>query len=445
MSRMARLVAMVILAFATPARSDEPRMGASPTAEVSVSDRLKSVEAELKKLTDAEQKRQDDAAKRPSFRIGGQIQVDALAFGQSSANIATVGDVPNVVNFRRARLVGRGEAFDFMEYAIGFDFALPGRPSFLDVFVGVKDLPHVGTIRAGHFLEPLSLERVTLNRYHTFLELAIADAFTPVRNTGVCAFNTIGSDRRGTWALGAFASNSDNYGDQFTDVGGAAVTARTTFLPYYDEASEGRYYLHVGAGYSCRTATNNTLTLMAFPEARAGAPGPNNIPPFVNTGAISADGSQIANAEVCWTAGPLSVQAEYFYVPVDQIGGPSLAFHGGYAYASFFLTGEHRTYNKDLGIHDRISPRRNFLPFRQCDGPTSSGWGAWEVAARFSFIDLTDKNITGGVENNFALSLNWYLNPYTRVKAEYIFCDLDRPPVGDSNAHIFGLRLDFDF
>jgi phosphate-selective porin OprO/OprP len=425
--------------------AEAPENRDAPSAKLSDADRLKNVEAELKKLTDAEQKRKDDAAKKPSLTIGGQIQADALVFRQSKSNVATVGDVPDGTDFRRARLTGRGEVFEFIEYGIGFDFALTGRPSFLDVFVGVRELPYLGTLRVGHFFEPLSLERMTPNRYGTFMERSLADTFAPARNFGVCAGDAIGAEQRTTWSAGVFASTSSDFGDQFSDDGGRAFTTRLTFLPFYDDASNGRSYLHLGGGFSHRTPTNRAFVIQAFPEARPGAPPAAAFPPFLNTGAIHADSGQIFNAEACWTAGPLSVQAECFYVPVDQIGGPNLAFHGAYAYVSYFLTGEHRPYNKQLGFHDRVIPHENFFRVRTCDGPAETGFGAWEVAARVSFIDLTDKNIAGGVENNFTLGLNWYLNPFTRVKAQYIFCDLDRPPVGDSTAHIFGMRVDIDF
>jgi phosphate-selective porin OprO/OprP len=131
------------------------------------------------------------------------LQADYLWFGQDDASLATVGDVPDVVDFRRARFTARGEAFDVVEYAIGFDFALAGRPSFFDVFVGVHDLPYLDTVRVGHYFEPFSLERVTQNRYNTFMERSPADAFAPARNnTGITTYQMIGDDDRGTWALG---------------------------------------------------------------------------------------------------------------------------------------------------------------------------------------------------------------------------------------------------
>src|SRR5262249_14888190 len=130
---------------------------AAPTSDA----RLTSVESQLQKLLDAEEKRKADAAKKPTFQIGGLLHIDYLYIGQNSANRASVGDADDVFDFRRARLTARGDAFDVVEYAIGFDFAQAGRPTFLDNYIAVRDLPILGNVRAGHYFEPFSLERYT--------------------------------------------------------------------------------------------------------------------------------------------------------------------------------------------------------------------------------------------------------------------------------------------
>jgi phosphate-selective porin OprO/OprP len=405
--------------------------------------RLAALEEEVAKLSAAQ--KPGTGATRPSFQMGGQLQVDYLYFGQDAASQATVGDVPDAIDVRRARLTARGEAFDVVEYAIGFDFALAGRPSFLDVWVGLRDLPVLNIVRVGHYFEPFSLERVTQNRYNTFMERSLADTFAPARNTGITTYHTIGPNDNGTWALGWFASSSDNFGDQFADTGGQALTGRATWLPYYDELSGGRSYVHVGGGYSFRTALNGVLNFQAFPEARSGAPAATNIPPFATTGDFAAVSDQLYGVEFAWIHGPLSFQTEFMAVPVDRETAANVLFHGGYAYVSYFLTGEHRPYLKQQGIHDRVIPFENFFRVRDEDGCIVPGHGAWEIAARWSYIDLTDDDIEGGVMHNYSLGLNWYLNPYTRVKWEYIHSNLDRAPIGDSDADIFGMRFDIDF
>jgi phosphate-selective porin OprO/OprP len=165
----------------------------------------------------------------------------------------------------------------------------------------------------------------------------------------------------------------------------------------------------------------------------------------VNTGDIYANNSQLAGCEFAWVAGPLFIQSEYGAVSVDQIDGSQLFFDAAYVNVSYFLTGEHRTYNKLFGIIDRVFPHENFFRVRTADGSIGRGKGAWEIAGRYSFIDLNDANIQGGTMYDFTIGLNWYLNAFTRVKWELIQANLNRGPVGDSQAYIAGMRFDIDF
>lgn len=405
--------------------------------------RLEQIENQLKALLDAAQKPKAAAIPKPSFQMGGQLQVDYLYIGQNSANRASVGGAQDVFDFRRARLTARGEVYDVIEYSTGFDFAQAGRPSFLDNWIAVTDLPAVGNFRVGHYFEPFSLERFASNRTGTFSERSLADAFAPSRNLGMMLHNTYGEEDDGTWAVGWFRANSNNFGDDCSSVDGNAVTTRLTRVFFLDEL-DGRSFLHVGGAYSYRSEDQRRVEFQSFPEARAGTPGPVGIPPFVETGIISAQSDQRLGAELAFVRGPLYIQGEYMCTSVDQIGGPQLFFQGAYGFVSYFLTGEHRTYNKQAGVMDRVYPFENFFRVETDEG-IGTGSGAWEVAARWSYIDLDSYNIQGGRLNDLTLTLNWHLNPYTRVRWEYIYAMLDRAPVGDSFAQIFGMRFDMDF
>jgi phosphate-selective porin OprO/OprP len=74
-----------------------------------------------------------------------------------------------------------------------------------------------------------------------------------------------------------------------------------------------------------------------------------------------------------------------------------------------------------------------------------TGLGAWEVAARFSNIVLNDKDIKGNNLTDFTIGLNWYLNPYTRWKFNYVRAFLEDDRVGNSLTDAYGMRFDYDF
>ena len=115
------------------------------------------------------------------------------------------------------------------------------------------------------------------------------------------------------------------------------------------------------------------------------------------------------------------------------------------AQVSYFLTGEHRPYDRKLGIHKRLEPFEDFFRVRTRSQGIQNGLGAWEVAARYSNIVLNDKNVQGNNLTDFTIGLNWYLNPYTRWKFNYIRAFLQDERKGNSLTDIYGTRIDFDF
>lgn len=102
---------------------------------------------------------------------------------------------------------------------------------------------------------------------------------------------------------------------------------------------------------------------------------------------------------------------------------------------SYFLTGESRPYKKSAGCFDRVRPKKNFA-WKGERGP-----GAWELAGRYSWLDLDDAAVDGGTLQDFTLGLNWHLNPNTRVMWNYIHANAE----DQGDADIFGMRLQIDF
>ena len=449
---------------AAPAATDAARKALDKAADKggdTLLDRLASLEKGLGKLVDASDKKKKQDAKKPSLILSGQVQADQIYFGQDAVSRDAVGDLQDGAQFRRLRIGARGTSFEVLEYSLGVDFALANQPSYLDNYIEWKELPWLQNVRVGHYFEPFSLERVTQNRNNTFMERSLVDTFAPARNMGVMTYGNT-ENELATWAIGTFRTNSDNTGNDSFD-SGQALTMRGTCLPWWDEASDGRFYLHLGAAYSYRDTDRDQVRFRNTPEIRKQQPnsvlGPVKNPPsnyqngvpspfapiFVDTGNIKADNFQLFDPEFAMIMGPLSLQSEYAFATVDQIGGPPLFFNGYMAQVSYFLTGEHRPYDRKLGIHTRMEPFEDFFRVRTASQGIQTGLGAWEIAARFSNIVLNDKNIKGNNLTDFTVGLNWYLNPYTRWKFNYVRAFLEDTRVGNSLTDAYGMRFDFEF
>ena len=378
----------------------------------------------------------------PVIRWSGQFQSDAYIWTQDAVSRASVGDIQNGVAFRRARLAINGD-YGPTEFRIEGDMALAGRPSFLDVFAGIKTIPGVGQVRVGHFFEPFSLERYTANRFVTFLERGLQDQpFAPARNMGVLVRNTY-AGQRGTWAVGVFRTDSDIFGDDSGDQFQSAVTGRVTGLVY--DLDQSTRYLHLGVAGSYRGTKDGTVRFRAQPEARLGSTTPN-VPFFVDTGNIAAGDYSLLGLEALLTEGSVSVQGEWIGTAVGTARAGNLLFQAWYATATWLITGEHRPYRHDNGTYERTVPNRDFV--RTQDGRTAFGPGAWELALRLSHIDLDSGSVRGGRLTDLTAGVNWYLNPYLRVSANYIHAfpaASNLKPNARGQTDAFAARVSFEF
>ncbi len=426
---------------------------AQPSVEPPVDPRVDSLAATIENMqADAK------AIKYPNFTINGVFQADAGWYTQDAVSIESVGDQQDGADFRRARLGAKGAITPNFNYFFQLDFAAFGRPTFTDVWVECTNLPYLGTVRAGQWKQPFSLEVVSSFRYTTFLERSLLfQAFTPFRHIGVGFYNH-NEELTATWAASVFRTGQDQFGGDIGDNGGVSVAGRGTYLPYYDEPSGGRYYLHVGGAFDVADPDSDVSRYATIPEFFVGeaAPGPvgtsqnaipgaqNGTPYFVDTGNIPTNISNRFGTELLWVHGPLSVQSEAMCAVVDRIGAGDVFFPGVYAQVGYFLTGEHRPYDRTLGCVDRVKPFEDFFRVRTNRG-ICTGSGAWEVATRVSWIDLNDDNVRGGELTNVTFGVNWYMNAYSKVVFNYIHCFLDNPTFGDSDTGIYGARVQMDF
>ncbi len=377
----------------------------------------------------------------PTVKVTGLFQADAGWVHQDVGNRIAVGDVQDGADFRRARLAATGDVAENVGFMVEFDFAFPGRPSFMDVWLEVRDTRLLNNVKIGHFRQPIGLGGLTSVKELTFVERALPFAFLPFRQIGAMT-STVNDELGTTWAISGFRFPTDAFGGQIGDNGGYGMATRLTGILL--EGDNGSI-LHLGGAYSLIDPANDAVQYRSQPEffiAETGGAAlvpigvPSAVPPFVDTGVIATNTANIIGGELAATHGRWHAQAEVLYALVHRIGASNVAFSGATAQVGYILTGEHRPYNRGAGVLGRIVPDNNFGHF---------GCGAWEVAARWSMLDLNDADVRGGRLNTTTLGLNWYLNKYTKFQFNYIHAFLDSPVNGDSDADLFVGRAQVDF
>ena len=384
--------------------------------------------------------------KQVEIRIGGRIQLDWNFYMPDDELEAAFGDPGDRIFFRRARLGIRGTLYNFIQFKAEYDFA--DEPAdgvnFADVYIQFIKIPYVGAITLGQFKVPFGLEELTSSRFITFQERSLTDAFVLAREVGAM-FNNELFDGRMTWAL-AVTRPEDDFGDTVLEGsfgGDYNVTLRLTGLPWMAADNQ---LVHVGFAYSFRNPPNNEIRYRARPEARIDGLR------LVDTGTLTVREVHQLGFEGAVVYGPFSAQSEFMLALPQNIitDNPNLddpTFWVWYVFASYFLTGEHRTYEE--GIFGRVKPKRNL-------NLKTGGFGAFEVAARFSWIDLDDAfdfdQSTGGKQWDFTFGVNWYPNPNSRVIVNYVYANVNRTIEGDetfdldnANASIFQMRFQVDF
>ena len=359
--------------------------------------------------------------KQVQLQIGGRIQNDWAAFDTDSRIKSGFGNADSGTEIRRARLYFSGTLYErvIFKAQLGFD---DGDVDFRDFYIGLTDLPYVGTFKVGHFKEPFSLDAMTSSKYITFMERGLSQVFFPGRNSGF-GIGKPELDERMTWAAAAFRETDDFANDVGND-GSWHLTGRVTGLPVYEE--NGSKLVHLGVSYSHQFSHKSDFSYSQRPAA--------HLAPIIwDTLSLSADDVDLLGTELAVIHGPFSFQSEYMHSFMDTSMGDR-NFWGAYGQVSYFLTGEQRNYDTEGGVFARVSPHRNF-------NPSAGAWGAFELAVRYSHLDLNDGAIQGGVGNEVTAGLNWYLFPALRWTGNYLWAH--RAHFGDINGWEMRFQLEF--
>jgi len=324
---------------------------------------------------------------------------------------------------RRAFLTLSGKMYTDWGYRFQYNFANTGvnGKGVLDAYTtyhGFEDIQ----IQMGNFRDPFILQELTSDKYMTFSERALTSAFASGRHIGLMASHF---EKQGSWSVGLFGDTVSTRGGPDNEGWGANI--RTTYSPI----NEQRELLHLGLAMQYRD-TGDAGELRFKQAAETHISGVN----IVDTGIMSRTKDSLKiGAELATVYGPFSAQAEYIDTQVNRNGFDDLNFDGWYVETGYFLTGESRQYKN--GKFTKPKPFSNV---------GEGGIGAWQLALRYSTIDLNDGLVNGGEADAMTVGLNWYPTPTLRFTANYVdVLEVDDGPFDQQEPRILQVRSQWAF
>lgn len=194
------------------------------------------------------------------------------------------------------------------------------------------------------------------------------------------------------------------------------------------------WLIHVGVNYTgvinpadagATAAVRYAVQLRDRPELRVDGTR------LIDTGALNAQGASATGFELAGQYKSAFIQGEAFtynvrrYAPVSGVTNPT--FKGWYVEGGWSITGEAQKYNTQTAAFDAVTARASF-------DPKAGNWGAFELVARYSTIDLnyhqtaalTADRVLGGQQDITSLGLDWQLNTAVRFVFEGQSVQVDR-------------------
>src|SRR5580700_7767349 len=375
---------------------------------------------------------------RTSLAIGGLMQFDIGGYFQNPSPNTQFPHLNDGVNLRRGRIYFTGKFDDFtVNITPDFGGSPDGSPTLFEANVNYTGIKPV-TATVGYFHPFVSLEDATFPGNLLFLERpsiinierSVAAGIQRASLGANAATDDYFASAYVTGPLFGAQSSSLLNGEQVGFIGRLAARS------YHDED----WNLH--AGFSGQTVfhpninasgtpgvSRSTVTLDDEPELRI------DFNKLVETGPISARGASVYGGELGASWRNFLVQGEFYQIGVTQaklpgVPAPGLGFNGGYVEGAWVLTGEPIPYDSERAAWGKPKVAD---PFSFADG----GIGAWEIAARYSTVDLNSnvipglsQSVTGGVyggqQQITALALSWYPNDWLRFMLQFQYVDVNK-------------------
>jgi len=332
-----------------------------------------------------------------SFKFNGRIQADAAAYNSDDI------DLNNGTEIRRARFAAKGNLEDW-GYKLQYDFI--SSESIKDahaIYKGYKNTE----ILIGSQVEAFGMEPQTSSNDMTFLERSTAiEAFGLNRAMGIAA-RQWGENWSLNYGIYGQDINHDKNGDEQLGFNG-----RFNYAPVI---SSKKLISFGGSVSSIKLADGDTIRFRSRPESHQADTR------IVNTNSLVADDYNMYALESAMKFNSVTLLAEYIATDVNLAQSGNANFDGFYLSASYLFNQQFRPYSTKQGKFKRVKPRSD---------------GLWELAARFSSLDLNDKSagIYGGQVDSITLGANYYINNHMRIMFNIVSADGDEFAIYDSNS-----------
>lgn len=354
-----------------------------------------------------------------------------------------------LLKLRRMRFAIKANVGDNWYGEIDLDFdgnVVDIKDAYLRRYFGQPGSPW-GNISIGQFRMPQGMQQNTSSRYLKLMERASVYKFNPNRKLGIAWKSW---SNKYVFGLGLHTEEIRNMHDQLegdsyyfkspTPDNSVNMQAATPMLglstrgAYYFKNETGKL-ISLGLGYSTRTPG-----LYKYPDKRIKYdPKDETRVSELEFAVAKIGGVKLAhnmNIDGAVSFGSWRMTGEYYYnIITMESGADPINFSGFYVQSAYLLTGENHPWNYRDG------------EFTQVKAENKSG--AWEVAARYSYINLNhfDRGVRGGQKGQYTIGLNYYASNNVKFMLNYSYVDHDRyaDGAGDYSDYISETGTGFDY
>ncbi len=351
-----------------------------------------------------------------SVRFTGRLQLDGKMFtedhGQSSS-----------MYVRRARLAARVRWHQYYSAVVEAEFGR-GKTFLNDAYIQFAWWDPL-RFRFGQYKQPFSLEEIQSDNWIWLMERSLINSLAPSRDLGAMAYGMLGP-RSLFWYLSLSNGQGKNESNDVNE--SKDLAGRVSFAPLRHTGKSYFQDLYLGGSFTYGDQNSKASDWWRGGKmvTQAGTTW------FLVDPSVTENGVRTRlGAEIYWAVGPFAFMGEFvradFQGLIKGEQNNDLAIWGGYAQASWMLTGEHLQYK--YGKPGLITPKRNF------GWGAGKGWGGWQLVARYDYasadsgwrsLGYVDPLKYSDGARGWTLGVNWYLNDMVRTMFNFFHYSFDQ-------------------